>query len=659
MPDGMTTPENSSINSMRNLRSETSLPGSEIQIPESVKAIQNIGPDEGHEMRIGNEGKMQWNLDDEARRVQEQAFYAAQRDEQWGRRERDLNRLQNAERVTDIAGVLEILEDFQDWSRQEATDPYSYRMYTKTALDGARAFGKTCAQLEEEGIVRSRGNAPAINNDGYLADGTEVLQNGYAIRVEKQEVSLPDGGQGIKERYYYGKEAERKALANAHLELMKTLIVTQKIHEQTGAFDANRAALDEMVKLFYIRQIGLTNEQIKWVFTAADIKKITPENLINQESGQRRSEAMRALYLMGMCETKEKMEAHLNNTYNLEKLLDQPKIVENALKIMRDANFEDPDARDMDDKIKVARFLIGKGLTYENNKWKVNWLNKEQRDPSRVHSEDEKDKRGSGAIKQEKEVRGYLTEFGNPYTRSRNSRDIMNTLVIRVGNLIGDKDDVRIVDRLFWTWGERDELGLEIYSKENIPTGEVLLDTFNKLSEDYDKWRTWADENLRYFSLPGEPIGSDLSKIFYPQFYRLKDLLNDRPTGPHLTVDKFKRFTQSLMTLANTEVRCGRFETNDDGSIKYKMEADGVTFKLDERGNKIPSKELEENRSIKEQFLGHKNNDNFTNEPAKEMGEIGWEQVTAPAEMQDVNHGDNLDPDQNQTAKITGPDSGA
>lgn len=635
MPDGTMTPENS-FNKF-NIGKPADLAGSGVQTSESAAFLKSIKPDEGHEMRIGKEVKLQVSQEDEERRLQEQAFYAAQRDEQWGRRDRDLNRLQNAEKVSDVAGVLEILKDFQDWSKQEASDQYSYRMYTKTALDGARAFGKSAKQLQEEGIVESSGVGPAIRDDGYLDEGAKVLQNGYAIRVEKQLINLPSGKEGIKERYYFGTKAERKALAVAHEELMKNLIVTYKIHEQTGAFDINRAALDEMVKYFYIRQVGLTNEQIKWVFKAADIKKITKENPLNQESGQRRSEAMRAFYLIGMCETKEKMEAHLNDTYNLDKLLDQPNIMQNALNLMRDSGFQDPDASGMADDIKVARFLIGKGLTYENDTWKVNWLNKDQRDPSMVDTEEFKNKLGLNSVKFEKKVRGYLTEFGNPYARG--NRDTMYVLGNRIGELVGDKDDVRIADRLFWTWGERDELGLEVFSPENIPTGEELLDTFNKLSEDYDKWRDWAEERLRYFSLPGEPIGSDLSKIFYPQFYRLKDLLNDRPTGPHLTVDKFKRFTQSLMTLARTDVWCGRYE-------------------LDEEGNQTPIK-LMETRSIKEQFLGHKNNDGFTDESALELGEIGWEQVTPPASMEDSQFGAELEPNQASAREISGPDAAA
>lgn len=654
MPDGMTTPENYS---QFKIGKPADLPGGKLEISDSVKALQNIKPDEGHELRIGNETKLQLSEEDEERRMQEQAFYAAQRDEQWGRRDRDLSRLQNAEKVADVAGVLGILKDFQDWSKQEATDQYSYRMYTKTALDGARAFGKSATQLEEEGIVESPGmGRPAIDGSGYLTEGAKVLQNGYAIRVEKQYKNLPGGKQEIKERYYFGTKSERKALAIAHEELMKNLIVTYKIHEQTGVFDMNRAALDEMVKYFYIRQVGLTNEQIKWVFKAADIKKITKENLHNEESGQRRSEAMRAFYLIGMCETKEKMEAHLNDTYNLDKFLDQPNIMQNALNLMRDLGFQDPDANGMADDIKVARFLIGKGLTYENGKWKVGWLNKDQRDPSKVGTEKEKNKRGLSAVKEEKKVRGYLTEFGNPYARG--SRDTMYVLGNRIGDLVGDKDDVRIADRLFWTWGERDELGLEVFSPENIPTGEQLLETFNKLSEDYDKWRDWAEERLRYFSLPGEPIGSDLSKIFYPQFYRLKDLLNDRPTGPHLTVDKFKRFTQSLMTLARTDVWCGRYKLDDGGNVEVEMEENGRTPKLDEGGNRIPIK-LMETRSIKEQFLGHKNNDSFTNEPALELGEVGWEQVTPPASMEDSQFGAELEPNQASARKISGPDAAA
>ena len=65
------------------------------------------------------------------------------------------------------------------------------------------------------------------------------------------------------------------------------------------------------------------------VFTAADISKISasnPETLNNQELGRKRNKAMRLYYLVGMCETKEKMEEHLNQTQNLEKILDEATI---------------------------------------------------------------------------------------------------------------------------------------------------------------------------------------------------------------------------------------------------------------------------------------------------------------------------------------------
>ncbi|HLD92565.1 MAG TPA: hypothetical protein VI795_04195 [Patescibacteria group bacterium] len=608
-------------------------------------------------------------LDDEEmqRRSQEANFYAVQREEQYARRDRILGRLTNAESVADVVATLDVLKDFMDWSKAEASDPYSFRYYTKTALDGARAFSKTHQQLADEGIVRGplrRGGTygNAIGVDGYLVEGAQVLQNGYAIRVEKDIEEKPNGKTKVKERYYYGTEKERVALANAHEQLMRALITGQKIHEQTGAFDMNRASLEEMVKYFYIRQVGLTNEQITWVFTAADIKKITPEAPNNQESGLRRSKATRALYLLGKCETKEKMEDHLNNTFNFDKFLDQPTI-KRTLEIMKTVGFVDEQAKGMTDQVKAARFLIGKGLTYDEKEksWKVNWLDKNQRDPSKATTDKEKDKRGTGAIKEEKEVRGFLTEFGNPYTRG--NRDAMYLLLNRIGSIIGDTDniDVKIADRLFWTWGEKDELGLEVYSPENIPTGEQFLESFNRLaSEDYEKWRKLADEHLRYFSLPGEPIGSDLSKIFYPQFYRLKDLLNDRPTGSPLTVDKFKRFTQSLMTLARNEVWCGRYEKDDEGKPAFKKKEDGKP-ELDENGRTIPIK-LVETRSVREQFLGHKATDGLPEEHAKEMGEIGWDQISAPAEMEDVKIGESheLSPEQRQALeKSIGLNSGA
>lgn len=654
MPDGTTmTPENS--HNQFKIGEPTQPIGGEMDL------TPQYGPDQGHQMRIGGEVK---NLldDDEVRRQAEAegAYYANQsREEEFAKRDRLLNRLSNAKNVGDVAATLEILGDFQDWSKGEAVDRYTYGHYVKTALDGANAYRKTIKQLQDEGIVEGPRvrlddgtvvESPAIGPDGYLVDDAKVSVRGYAMRVEEVRGAEPTpnkkGGSGwrmnVQERVYFGSDTERKAMTNAHEQLMRTLIVGKMIHEQTGYFDANRAALEELVKFFYMRQIGLTNEQIGWVFTAADIKKITPENPNNQEAGLRRSKTFRMFHLMGNCETKEKMETHLNDTYNLEKLLDKL-TVDRILKLQQTLGdvYKDDDAKNMPDMVKAARFLIGKGLTYEKDQWKVAWLDKDQRDPSKVSTEAEKNERGLKTIKKEKDSRGYLTVFGNPYARG--SRDIVAQLNNRIATVLGEPsqvmNDIKIADRLFWTWGEKDQLGTEVFA--TLPTGEEILRKFNELTtikadpkkgikDGYDQWREWADERLRYFVVPGEPVNSDLSKLFHTRLYRMKDILNDRPTGSPMTLDEFDRMAQSLMTLCRTEVKVG---------------SDNI------------------NRSMKEQFLGHKNNDGLAAEPAKEMGEIGWEQVTVPSEIEDAmrsgGEGGPVTVDQVKTAKELQLDSSA
>lgn len=622
------------------------LAGNEMYSPESVKVETDTGPAKSQIDKFTSFKEAPVNLlgeEDEARTRADQEYLFHSREEEFAKRDRIYNRLSKAENPQDVAAVLDVLHDFQDWSMSEANDPYAYRQYIKTAADGAKAYGKTHEQLQKERIVvgpfvqNEEGELEeqvAIGEDGYLVEGAQIRHRGYAIRVDtiksgektrvkstvRKSIDRKSGDPiespitieetekvaNYKEKIYFGTEEERNALANAHEELMRTLIIGKLVHEQQGIFDKYRAAIGELVKVHYLNGIGLNNEHIAWVFQAKDIKKITPEAPDNQEAGLRRSKTFRMMYLQGNCETKEKMEKHLNDTYNLEQLLDSDTI-KRILKLQKTlgVQYVDSDAANMPDQVKAARFLLGKGLTRNETtgQWSVAWLNKDQRDPSKATSGEE---RGIKAVKLEKGVRGFLTEFGNPYARG--SRDTTYQLANRMAMVLGEPsqtiDDVKIADRLFWMWGERDELSLEVYAPEAIPNGQEFLDAFNNLTaEDYGKWREWCDERLKYFAMPGEPVGSDLAKIFYPGYYRLKDLLNDRPTGSALTINGFDRLTQSLMTLARTEVNVG--------------------------GQSV-------NRCMKEQLFGHKANDGLPAEPAKEMGEIEWSQVTTPATIEDA-----------------------
>jgi len=550
-----------------------------------------------------------------------EARYAREREEEYAKRDRLFNRLMGAENPKDVAAAIEVVRDFENFQFGETIDRWTFGAFKKAALDGRRAYGKISVDLVEDEIIEG-----SVGQDGYLAEGGRVRHPGYTIRVdqttEQERVVIPhlvydrspeeEGATVIRKEFevvdrnklvekpYFGPDAERKSLANAYEEFHRFMVTSELVQNQSSAFYLTRAGLEKMVDHFYFAQDYLTNKQIKWLFTAADIEKLTPQNPENQELGKRRDKASRLHYLVGMCETKEQMENFLNTTYCLEKILDLSTI-ERTLKVAEKmGQLNNMPETDDQKYVEAVRFLLGKnviitrgpgGYRYEM----VGWQTKDQRDPL-------KGGKGADAINDEKEARGFLTDLGNPYAEK--SRDNLYMLQARFSNLSGDEWAVNDASRYMWTWGLFDELGLVKYTDEkNMPTGEEILNKKNTLS--HEEWEKYAAEKRKLFTLTGEPTGSDLAKIIYPYYWRLKECLLNRPAGPFLTIDKFKRLTNSFLGLCSTEVDI----------------VDGKG-----RGHK-------ENRSIKEQWLGYKSVDGKYDEAAKNLGDIEWEQVRMPGDL--------------------------
>jgi hypothetical protein len=595
------------------------------------------------------------------------SFYANQaREEQYARQDPDFSRLVNQETSGDVASIMDTIRVAEQWSYQEAIDTYSVRRLLSVALKKARMFSMGHSDLIKQRIVVGKNGQTGdlIGEDGYLKEEAKVRLPGYSIKVDEspslEKITMPprrfydrdpkeEGAQemdkdkgrwevqfrrSVEEKVYFGTEKERIALKNANEWLVRNAITSEKLHQQVGAFDNLRAALGEMVKTFYLKQIYSTNEQLTWTFTAPDIEKITAESPENRGLGDRRDKAMRILELVGHCETKEKLEKHLNETFNLEEILDEP-TVERTLKIMQSPAgglkkveaFTGSEVEIKEAKFKKAvEFLIGKNVTITTDPGTdikrytlgEGWITRDLRDPSKTNDPVEKKKRGAGAIKVEKGVRGFLTGFGNPYVKD--SRDIMYAINARAALIVGGPDAVgavRDADRRFWLWGERDRLGLEVYVPDAaIPKGEELVDQMNALTK--DQWRNvYAKEKLTYFAINGEPVATDLSKLYHPNFYRLKDHLHLRINGELLTTDKLVHLAESFMSINRVTANLG-YGNKREGSEKS-------------------------TRSVREYWLGFKGDNVLTTvEPAKKLGDIKWENVSVPSEIMEALTGEDF-----------------
>lgn len=481
---------------------------------------------------------------------------------------------------------------------------------------------------------------PVYNQDGSFKEFNVVeveVEIRHPERVEKwEEVSRPTL---TIEKFYYGTKNERKALENASDAALERSINTARQHGLFEIMEGMRADISGLVTTYYLKAKHISNDQLYQVFNSPDISKIDSENLENKENGTKIDRAMRMMDLLGHAETKEKMEDFINKP-TFSKIIEYLREEGKALDVMKFSGFEDNEKmltqmirdefgnipEEQKNKLvkeyKIARFLIGKGAIRRDGKWVLEgeisyiedgenktekWMTKDERDPSIFFQEwkDSKNpdkkvkwKRGFAAKKFEERVRGYLTEFGNVYAQKHT-----DILIGRIKSLIGDASAVRDADRYFQIFGQRDELNLEVLT-DNLPSAEEIIAKHRiKGEKGYDKWREYADFWMEYFKLQGDPVASDLSKIFYPQFYRLKDILRDRPAGPILTVHDFKRFAQSMFSLGRSEIKI-------NGEIQI--------------------------RSILEQWrgyaqIGKEGKDGYMPaEKAKDLGEFEWSTVQVP-----------------------------
>lgn len=583
----------------------------------------------------------------------------------------EFNILTNARKPKELDMVVDVIRTAENFDYGEVIDPYSFRRYERQALSNWRRYSKSHADLKKLGIIDG-----TIKSDGYL-DGS-INFHGFDIAIDKVTVNQKSYKPTITfsedprknpnaepidqkwevtvepmqiEKAYFGVDKEREALAYANKELLQQMVVSQKQHQETIIFDNNRAALEEQVKIFFLKNINMSNTQFQWFFKADNISKITPENKENGELGDKRDKAMRLMRLIGHSETKEKMEKYLNETFALEMILDTQTVdvVLNMIGEKPERIAAETPQQFADRKfLAAARYLIGNSLTvtrevrYKNDGTQVSvkqyelkdWLTQEERDITTtvLRAGQTLDDKGADAVSFENKklkARGWLVQDGNVF--SRGEKDLQYSMAAKLAVILGgDKFAVRDADRMFWTRGEKDELGPEIYAyKHNVvngkveyardangnlipdlPTGEELVARWNNCKTDAE-WIKLGRADLKKFSLPGEPIGSDLSKLFWSYLYRLKDQLNERPTGLLLSTDKVQRMSQSLLSLARTEV--------ETGYIKG--------------GQVIKSKSL---RSLREQWDGFKGDQYLAIEEPKDLGDIEWEQVRVPQEVEEV-----------------------
>jgi len=446
-------------------------------------------------------------------------------------------------------------------------------------------------------------------------------------RTEKwEEVSRPTI---TIEKFYYGTDIKRRALHLASKAGYERLVNTAREHTLFSILEDMRADLSGYVTTTYLKVPHISNKQWKQIFSSPDIAAIDPkipESLENKEYGQRIDRAMRMMDLLGHAETKEKMEDFMNKP-TFGKIIKTVK--DRVLEIVNNPGYKDPEAerKRMTEEQKVVRFLIGRAAVQENGRWTLNglkkeyaipgvdrWLTDEERNPSKATDKERelwekggKDKDGNVYIRgfdgaefeKENRLRGFLTELGNVYAAG--DRDGVNLMLSKIALLLGDKGAVRDADRYFQITGLRDELNLEELAE--MPLVEEIIKKHKLEGEvGYKEWRDEADWWLSWFKMPGDPVDSDLSKIFYPKHYRLKDLLKDRPAGPILTAYDYDRFTQSMFSLG--------------------------------RSKRIINGE-KQNRSILEQWRGYAKDKEkgMPREDAVDLGDIDWEAAIVPDEI--------------------------
>lgn len=562
-------------------------------------------------------------------------------DEERSRMDPEFQRLINAESARDIAPLLESLRRENDTDLMEAVDRYGNTRALATALKRSSIFAKGHAYLIDPNqlivVNRNDRKKPGTidSNTGFVGGDSVPRVSGYSLFVDVkmkdvpyiETISTPDGPLEITkyhqvrvENVNYGTELHRQNLSKAFLEFAKQGIVTDQIFNHANLLWNSRAALELMVKTIYTKEIYKSNAQIGWFFSAPDIAEMhnNPDNKI---VGERRDLATRLLELVGYCETKEKLEGILNSTFILESILDeatQDRVIMYMKEtgVLIDKKIEETkkeEAGQEEQKKAVERyeavveFLLGKNITITADKkgtkqYKLGkgWLTKDERDPSKTNVEGEKKKRGKKAIKEEQDVRGWLTEFGNPYTgHVPQDRDNMSALLARMSIIVGDSLSTTEAHRNFYWWGEPDWLGAEIYAPDAIPNGETLAQKRSELRG--QDWIKYATEISSYFSTGGEPVGTDLIKIMWPNLYRLKDFVagQGRPTGQYVTIGGIDHLAQSFFGLIRSEITVNG---------KARM------------------------RNLREQWLGSKD-ETLGEEVWRKLGDFEWTKIGGDIEM--------------------------
>lgn len=431
------------------------------------------------------------------------------------------------------------------------------------------------------------------------------------------------------ERFYYGTDNKRKELYNASRAAFERLVNTARMHDLFTILESNRADISGLVTILYLKANHISNDQWKQIFNAPDIGEITEKNLENNGYGSRIDKAMRMMDLLGHAERRGRISNdQIGDRDGMEEFMNKPtfeKIVEaakvRALELMEELDYEDGQAKT--DEEKIARFLVGKGAVKRDGRWVLEgWFSNDERDPSKGGDgfdalKKEKFaallKKGKEIKADEKDVRGFLTEYGNVYARAGDFNAHVSIMHERIRFLLGgDRSAIRDADRITQLTGLRDEWNLEVLASE-MPSAEDIIEAhkIKKKGSDYGQWREKAKEWLDYFKLPGDPTGSDLSKIFYPQFYRLKDILKDRPAGPLLTTFDYDRFAQSMFSLGRSEVI--------------------IPDKVDDKGEPV-----KETRSLLEQWRGYAKEGDLPREKANDLGDIKWDDIQVPGNLEEV-----------------------
>ncbi|MDP3013101.1 MAG: hypothetical protein Q8M92_02580, partial [Candidatus Subteraquimicrobiales bacterium] len=196
-------------------------------------------------------------------------------------------------------------------------------------------------------------------------------------------------------------------------------------------------------------------------------------------------------------------------------------------------------------------------------------------------------------------VRGWLTA-GNPYVGgTTQDQDNMTSLLAKFGLIVGSSTATSEAHKNFYWWGEPDWFGAEIYAKDAIPDGATLAKKRSELRG--QDWLDYAKEVTSYFTVGGEPVGTDLIKIMWPDLYRLKDMVagQGRPTGQYVTVGEMDHLAQSLF-----------------GLVRSKVTVNGK----------------ERMRNVREQWLGSKDITLGIEQPHN-LGDIDWTKVNGPTEI--------------------------